>query len=251
MNKAIVVVFAALLLVGCAGEGGAGVARVTFSVVGVESGAMTKVSSDDVADLISAAASGYGISTLTLVSKANAARTYEVTPGVEAVVGVGAYTVTGSVAGGAPVASLVGNAKVRKAPGARVDAEVTVTKDGGSFSLVAEHTCFALVLDRTKVASYSLTMMQGGLDELSDNCYFGDGDLAVTFITPSASLASTPITLRVTPADDVNFEEKTFSLGTNPTIALGRWYSFSPAALQVAEGGFSVSYPSWGEGFEY
>ena len=220
---------------------------MTFSVAGVASGAMSKADEGAVADVI-ASADVLPVTQLTLTSTTKPARTYSVRVGSAVTVAVDTYRVEGLSMGGEVKGTFYGGAKLYAAPGSAVDEVVTVASEGGDYPLTAQHTHFALVLDRSRTSAYGLKGVRGDVEAVDDRCYHSVGDLSVTFVYAPLPLAS-PLTLVAYPVDDINYEPRTYSLGVAPEVAAGRWYSFSSAAVDVASGGFAVSTPAWGVGY--
>ena len=224
---------------------------IRLSLSGVETGAMTKVSSDDVASLIAATANPYTM-TVTLVSKKNPLRTYEVTIGQSATVAVDEYTVSGEVGGGNRLFNASGGARVTAYPSYHVSQDLTVTEDVDAYTLDAVYDCFALVIDYSLCASYSMTENTGNMAEVEGLTRVGDKGIAYCTV---GSWSSQPASLLVTPADPVRYDSKSFRLYSVPTgtvyVECGRWYCFSPGSLTPATGTFGVSTPDWTMGGQY
>ena len=106
------------------------------------------------------------------------------------------------------------------------------------------------MLDKITTTAYKLKGVRGDMEDVEDKCYYASGDLAVTFVLATLPLAS-PLVLTAIPVDDINFEPKSFNLGNAPVVEAGKWYAFSPAAVDVASGGFSIPAMTWGEGGIY
>lgn len=219
-------------------------AIVTFSTRGVASGDLpTKGVSDAVLGAVSASAPSLA-PYITLTSKSNPARTYEVRTGAPYTVAVDSYSVTGVGGGSASLAIYQG--KVYPEFRYSVSDDITVGDEGGEFELAASYSCFAVVFDKSAVASVSF-LDSGGRGWSEPSFVGGDADYGVYFLSGSWGSAN-PLRAVFTPKDDVNFESTTISLGYSGcevNVSNGRWYLFSPAAVSVTSGEFGVSLPEW------
>jgi hypothetical protein len=218
--------------------------------LGVESGPMTKVSAEGVASLIAETQNPYPFS-VTLTSKRNPLRTYEVRVGGEVTVAVDDYTVFGEQGGGDRIFSAHGGGRMYVYPTFYVSQDISVKEGGGVFRLDVIYNCFALVIDYSVCSSYAMKSQGGSVEDISG--MYGDG-IGIAYCQPGA-WAVTPVPLVVSPANTATHEAKSFDIytaGSNGVVVeCGKWYSFSPGALVPTSGTFGLSTPAWVMGGQY
>lgn len=237
-----------LLAVSCAEAERTATIRLSL---GVESGPMTKVSSDGVALLLSETENPFPFF-VTLTSKRNPLRSYSVRVGGEVTVAVDEYEVRGEQGGGDRIFNAYGGGRMYVYPTFYVSQDISVTEDGGEFPLDVVYNCFALVIDRSICSSYSMKSQTGSMEEIGG--MYGDDGVGIAYCQPG-SWSNAPIPLVANPANAATHESKSFDLYTSGekgvVVECGKWYCFSPGALVPASGTFGLSAPAWAMGGQY
>lgn len=235
---------AAILLTACTKEQ-TPLATVTFHLAGVESGEMTKVSSEGVASALSATAPS-GPFTLTAVSRTNPLRTYTITTGVPVTMAVDSYSVSGS-GRGHEIASITGGT-LYDSPLWSASSDVEVGSDGGSLSVSASYSCIALIIDKS--VTRELAVMNG-----SEEAVYTPGGTSEVGVVYAAGnwYYSKPLRVIARPVDTVSREETRYELVFGDydgmvNVRYGRWYSFTPGEVATASGSLGVEFAGWIQG---
>lgn len=219
---------------------------VTFDMGGVQSGTITKVSSDAVSSAFAATAP-VGPFTLTATSKTNSLRTYTITTGQSLTMAVDEYTVTGSGIG-SEIAEVTGGA-LYSSPKWSVNESVTVGSDGGAFTLNASYPCVAFVIDK---AVTSKLVFYDGPNKVESYSHGGTESVGVVYAVGNWPHNS-PLYIEVRPVDTVNYETVEYHLTSREYedtyyVRNGHWYNFAPGAIATASGTFGVAFPGWEAG---
>lgn len=190
--------------------------------------------------------------TITLTSKTNSARVYEVVGGQTATVAIDSYYAIGEC-GGSYFETIYTGKSYDTAKYEIMADDVTIIEQMDAVTLPAEYSVFSLVYDRQEVKEIQL-LNGGGKAYFPPDKVGGDDKIGVIFLDGQWT-GSNPLKIKVIPNDTVNFTEKTYSLsynGTSGTIKVrkGCWYYFGPEAVAVTEGVLNVILPEWENGNE-
>lgn len=238
------ILFALSAVVACAkAEPEERLAPVTFRIGNVITG---DIATRSAADVLTASAPA-GPFTVKLRSTTNPNRTYSVTAGDEVAVALDTYSATCNYYPAESVRLLRG--RLYAEPCFYASATITVNGDG-AFTIPASYDCAALIIDRTKAAAYTV---RGASDYEAIANWTNAGDFGVVYYYPPGWSDTSASSLIVTPADDVNFGETTFSYTTAPVagsvrLQPGKWYIFNPEAVETASGEIGFDYPGWEAG---
>lgn len=214
-------------------------ATVTFGLSGVESGSLTKVSSDAVSAALDATAPS-GPFALRLVSKSNPLRVYNITTGTPATIAVDSYTVTGSGLG-EELAEITGG-KLYASPKWSVSCDVDVTS-GGAINVSASFPCVALVIDKSVTDHLEIA---NGPNMVRNFAVGGTDAVGVVYIVGSW-IYNKPLYLYSYPVDTVNKEVVCYVLVNGDfdgmvNVQNGRWYNFAPGDIETVSGSFGVTF---------
>lgn len=218
---------------------------VNFVVSGVQSGPLTKA----VSDALEATASPTTGAELVIQSKTVTARTYTGIVGTPVTLAYDAYEVYGSYAPESFGTQFYST--VYKIPCYSLSGDVEVTEADENYPLTASYTCFAVVVDFTKVSKVEMSSRADMLSEFTT--FTRSGDYGIVYLKMANYTASTPFRVRVTALDASTHESAEYALsksGTSGTIKVeaGKWYLFNPTAVETTSGDFSVSLPGFDEG---
>ena len=237
-----------LMLVACAEK--EELVTVRFDLGGVQTGTITKASSSAVGDAIAATATTEP-PTLTLQSTTVAARTYTVLAGQEAQVAIDRYTVTANHRPSSLGNCLIG--EVYATPAYTINEAVTVDGSRDSFTLTAIYSCFALVIDHDVTAQYAV-LRDDVFNAFAQ--YDREAGVEVRYVVPNNSVFMTGnTTLRATPVDNAGHEATEWRVRwagvatVDCELQNGYWYCFTPNAVTLESGTFSVRLPNFREGW--
>lgn len=227
--------------------------EITFNVADHNSGRLldladTKACPEPgfVADALAASAPT-SAPVITLTSKTNPARVYEVVGGQTATVAIDRYYAIGECGGSRNEQVYYGRAyDVSRYE--IIAEDITIIEGMDAVTLPAEYSVFALIYGKSEVSEIQFLNGTGkaytALDRIG-----GDSDIGVIFLDGQWTGAQ-PLKIKVIPSDAVNYTEKSYSLsytGGNNTIQVskGRWYYFGPEEVAVTEGLLNVIVPEW------
>lgn len=219
---------------------------VTFEMGRVQSGSLTKVSTDAVSSALAATAP-VGPFTLTATSKTNSKRIYTITTGQSVTMAVDDYTITGSGAG--EEITPVTEGYIYKSPKWSVNKDVSVSSSGQSFTLNASYPCVAFVIDKSVTARL---IFHNGNSLVSDYSYGGTDAVGVVYASGYWTHA-TQLWMAVRPVDEMNYETTEYNITSREyddtyCVQNGHWYNFLPGSLELTSGTFGVTFPGWEAG---
>lgn len=248
--KKLLTLFACALAIACA-KAPVGEKVIIFTVPSVQSGSLaTKVSSEGVASALTASAPT-ALPEITIQSKTKNSRVYHATIGEPVSVAYDTYTVSGSYT--PQVDGYIFYSSVFATPSFDITGEITVTEADATYPLNVSYTCFALVYDYLNTASIEMSSTKTVMEDFTHK-FTRYGDVGIIYLSrPDAYLASAPLKIRVTPIDDANYEVSEFSMtasgnGASNRCEAGKWYCFSPAAVETVSGGFDIDFPQFSQG---
>lgn len=223
--------------------------EVLITIGGVASGDLaTKTDGDAVATIIKTTAPT-GTPTLSLQSTTNAARSYTVTPGVPVNLPYDTYTVTGRYVPSKRGDTMRG--AVYAEPRYKVAATIEVVPDKGEYSVPAEYECFALVIDYATTKRY--THLTSNMDTVDFTLFATSGDMGIAYIFVSSEWGQYRNRITAYPTDEAEHEATEYALVTNRNydgyyVQNGKWYCFSPAAVETESGALGIELPEWEAG---
>lgn len=223
--------------------------RVVIRVGGVSSGYLPTKTDAGAAAAIIATTAPTGTPTLTLQSTSNAARSYEVRPGVPVSLPYDTYTVAGRYVPTKKGDTLRG--AVYGEPRYRVSATIEVVPDKGEYEVPAEYECFALLIDYATTRRY--THLTANLDPTDFTMFTTSGDMGIAYIYVSSEWAQYRNRITAYPTDEAEHEPTEYALVTNRNydgyyVENGKWYCFSPAHVATESGALGVVLPEWEAG---
>lgn len=219
---------------------------VTFTIAGIESGDLTR---GEVADLLDATAPS-GPFTLAIVSTSDPARAFTIKTGEEITLPCDTYSVHCSYV--PPVRDYCWHGNIYQEPRFEISTTIEVASGQDEVRVPAAFDCWALVIDYTQVKKYLIQNKNGTYVDLTEMVPDADGARGICYIsTTSAWTTQSPLMLAAVPKDEDNYETKFFTLVSGPNyegtpVANGKWYSFSPVAVDKTSGSLGITFPAWG-----
>ena len=249
MKKLLLILCAAVFLASCEKMAEPTV-NVTFSVTGVESGAMTKSLNSDVAALLELVKPSM-TPTVTLKSTTNPLRTYTVKVGETVSLVCDTYTASGRCTDNVSQVGAVFDATLFNKPTYKISQNVTINK-GGQVTLTATYDCAGLVINYAMAESYALSTPENDKTTAIFDGFTKSGDLGIVFLHFDYMTMSRALRLLVTPANTIDYESKMFYLGSPDTnndevlrLNYGTWYCFNPGEIEKSTGSLSFTLPGW------
>ncbi len=248
--KKISMLLLCVLALACAKTAPQGEKTVVFTLSGVQSGSLTKVSLDGVSAALSASAPT-AYPELTIQSKTKPSRVYHATVGEPVSVAYDSYTVSGTYAPDSQGRIFYSN--VFSTPSFELSGDITVTEADETYPLSVSYTCFALVCDFESTASIEISSTKTVLSDCTDK-FVRYGNIGLIYLDASNTYTSaSPLKVRVTPIDDANYEVSEYSMtasgtGASSRCETGKWYCFSPSAVETVSGGFDIDLPEFTQG---
>lgn len=227
---------------------GSGEAAVVFRVSGITSGDMTK---GEVADLILTTIPE-GPFTLNVVSTTDATRTYSVKTGDQVTLAYDTYAVRCTYVPQAKDYCWHGN--IYQEPRFEINTTIEVKEGTTEVIIPAEFDCWALVIEYAKVKKYLIADKNGNFVDLTAMVVDDEGERGVCYLSSTSTwTTSSPLRLAAVPRDEENYETKFFTIVSGPNydgtpITNGRWFSFSPVAVDKTSGSVNITFPSWTSG---
>ena len=224
--------------------------KVTFTLSGVETGSLSKALADDVSDALSFTAPTSN-AYLVIQSKTVQTRTYTGVVGQPVTLAYDKYDIAGEYTPESH--GMMFASKVYYQPCYSVSGDIEVTDADSTYPLDASYECFALILDYSKVATIELSSSAKAVSDCT-NQFQNCGKVGILYLaTPSAYTVSSPFKVRVYPKDEAGYEYAEYLLsgtggGSTIKVEKGKWYCFTPTAVETTSGDFSISLPAFENG---
>jgi hypothetical protein len=135
-----------------------------------------------------------------------------------------------------PGMTLRGAISAMSVPSLYVSQDLNIEFGKSSYEVVANISCFALVIDKRIIQSVQFIGMN---DIVKDIPFVYDGDMGVVFIYGEFG-SNNPLLLRVNPFADTPYKQK--------YVENGKYYSIGIDEMKEIEGGVIITLPSWNEG---
>src|SRR5574344_266988 len=148
-----------------------------------------------------------------------------------------------------PGMTLRGSISAMSLPSLYVSQDLNIEFGKSSYEVVANISCFALVIDKKTIQSVQFIGMN---DLVKDIPFVYDGDMGVVFIYGEFG-SNNPLLLRVNPYADTPYKQTTYTLCTSRATGMkcvenGKYYSLGIDEMKEIEGGVIITLPSWNEG---
>lgn len=249
MRKIFTAIFALLALVSCNNatselDAPTKYKRVTITVNGARSGAITKATDDEVQAALSQVTLTQSMS-LRLTSK-KTGTAYAVTVGEAVDLPVGEYTVYGEYT--PPVIKEAYNAFIFSEPCFYVEQDLAITEGVDTYTVDAIYLCAALAFDMTVTSKVEHRVESRSFEELSLS-----GDVPVVFARCTAYSSNDPYKVRVTSTNPLFTEPTEYSViwvesGTGLHVQDGYWYLLTPDVPATTSGTLSLAMTAWQRG---
>lgn len=223
-------------------------AAVMFTIAGITSGEMTR---GEVSDLILSTLPE-GPFTLSVVSTTDASRSYSVQTGDQVTLAYDTYSVRCSYV--PPVKQQCWHGMIYQEPRFEINTTIEVREGTSEVIIPAAFECWALVIDYTQVKKYLIADRNGNYVDLTAIIPDGEGEHGLCYVACASTwTTASPLMLAAVPRDEDNYETKFFSIVSGPNydgvpIANGKWFSFSPIAVDKTSGSLGIAFPTWAEG---
>jgi hypothetical protein len=148
-----------------------------------------------------------------------------------------------------PGMTLRGSISAMSVPSLYVSQDLNIEFGKSSYEVVANISCFALVIDKKIIQSVQFIGMN---DIVKDIPFVYDGDMGVVFIYGEFG-SNNPLLLRVNPFADTPYKQTKYTLCTSRATGMkyvenGKYYSLGIDEMKEIEGGVIITLPSWNEG---
>lgn len=245
--KRLTFLIASIALVACTSLNGP-TKTIELSITGVQSGSLATKSLTDVVSSALAATAPGTTADVVLQSTSKSSRIYTGVVGTPMNVAYDTYNIFGDYDTGS--LGTIFFSRIYHEPIYSLGGTITVTEADDVYPIAATYECFAVVVDFTKVQKIEFSSSAKAFADCTDDFYRYE-DIGIVYLShPDSYTSSNKFVVRVYPKDEANYEYTEYTLtgtGTNSTVKIekGKWYAFSPTAVETTTGDFSITFPEF------